>query len=52
MLQIDLSNDLKEELGLKSRFWFTLFEPVIQGFWISLDLPKHTRMWSDMPQYV
>ena len=50
MLQIDLSNDLKEELGLKSRFWFTLFEPVIQGFWISLDLPKHTRMWSDMPQ--
>ena len=29
MFQIDLNSDLKEEPDLKSRCWFTLFEPVI-----------------------
>ena len=32
MFQLDLNNDLKEKPGLNSRFWFTLFGPVMQGF--------------------
>ena len=31
MFQIDLDSDLREEPDLKSRFWFTLFGPVMQG---------------------
>ena len=31
LFQIDLNSDLKEEPDLKSRCWFTLFEPVIPG---------------------
>ena len=29
--QIDLDSDLKEEPALKSKYWFTLLRPVIQG---------------------
>ena len=28
MFQTDLNNDLKKEPDLKSRCWFTIFEPV------------------------
>ena len=28
MLQKDLNSDLKEELDLRSRYWFTLFDTV------------------------
>ena len=31
IFQIDLNSDLKEELDLKSRCWFTLFDPVMPG---------------------
>ena len=31
MFQIALNNDLKEALDLKSKYWFTLFELVMQG---------------------
>ena len=32
MFQIDLNSDLKEEPDLKSRWSFTLFEPVMPGY--------------------
>ena len=32
MFLINLNNDVKEEPDLKSRCWFTLFGPVMQGF--------------------
>ena len=32
MFQIDLNSYLKEEPNLKSRCFFTLFEPVIPGY--------------------
>ena len=41
MFQIDLDSDLKEEPDLKSRCWFTLFQPVMQGYWICLNLLKY-----------
>ena len=31
MLQIDLDSNLKEEPDLKSKCWFTLIGPVMQG---------------------
>ena len=33
MFQTDLNSDLKEEPDLKSRPWFTLFGPAMQGSW-------------------
>ena len=42
----DLGSDLKEEPDLKSRCWFTLFGPVMQGSRIYLHLLKYTRMWA------
>ena len=32
IFQIDLNIDLKEEPDLRSRCWFTLFGPAMQGF--------------------
>ena len=50
MFQIDLSSDLKEEPDLKSRCWLTLFGPIMQGFWIYLNLLKYARMWANIPR--
>ena len=60
IFQIDLNSDLKEEPELKNRCWFTLFEPVIAGSWIFLNLLKYARMcyscldmcnFVNMPEY-
>ena len=52
MFQIDLNSDLKEEPNLKSKCWFKLFEPVMQGSSICLNLLKYARMWENIPRYV
>ena len=50
MFQIDLENDLKKEPDLKSRCWFTLLGPVVQGSSICLNLLKYARMQANIPR--
>ena len=52
IFQIDLNSDLKEEPYLKSRCWFTLFEPIMPGPSISLNRLRCNQMWAYMPRYV
>ena len=50
IFEIDFNSDLKEEPYLTSRCWFTLFEPVMPGPSISLNLLRCNQMWAYMPR--
>ena len=51
--QVDLNSDLKEESDLKSRCWFTLFELVIPGSWIGMNLlPEYGQISLDMCNFL
>ena len=47
MFQIDLNSDLKEEPDLRRRRCFILFESVMPGSRICLNLFKHAPMWGN-----
>ena len=50
MFQIALESNLKKELDLKNRCWFTLFRPVMQGSWVCLNHLNYAWMWLNIPR--